>query len=265
MGFDRRQLGSTGLEVGALGMSSSFGAPAEAFEEAFDRGCNYFTWGTFIKGRNSKMKTAMKNIIASGKRDQLIIATYSYAHNAQWMSHSTRRALAALGTDHLDVIILGYHNKQPWKSVLARAVELKDRGITRFIGVSSHNRKLFPELAREGVIDIFHVRYNAAHRGAETEVFPALPAAAPGLVTFTATRWGKLLKQNKMPPGASAPSAADCYRFALSHPKVDVCMAGTRDLEQMRHALTALDRGPMSADELARMRKIGDHIYGKKK
>jgi hypothetical protein len=36
-------LGQTGLSVGRLGISSSYGANAEAFEEAFDRGCNYFT------------------------------------------------------------------------------------------------------------------------------------------------------------------------------------------------------------------------------
>jgi aryl-alcohol dehydrogenase-like predicted oxidoreductase len=40
------KLGRTGLQVGRLGISSSFGAPARAFEEAFEKGCNYFTWGT---------------------------------------------------------------------------------------------------------------------------------------------------------------------------------------------------------------------------
>jgi aryl-alcohol dehydrogenase-like predicted oxidoreductase len=39
-------------------------------------------------------------------------------------------------------------------------------------------------------------------------------------------------------------------------------MMGTRTVEQMRENLTALDRGPMSEDELARMRRIGDHVHG---
>ncbi len=61
MTFNKKQvLGKTGLIVGRLGISSSFGAPAEAFEEAFEKGCNYFVWGTFIKGRSSKMKKAIK-------------------------------------------------------------------------------------------------------------------------------------------------------------------------------------------------------------
>ncbi len=41
-------LGSTGRSVGRLGISSSFGLPAAGYEEAFEKGCNYFTWGTFM-------------------------------------------------------------------------------------------------------------------------------------------------------------------------------------------------------------------------
>ena len=39
-------LGRTGLNVGRLGVAASYGAPAEAFEEAFERGCNYFYIGS---------------------------------------------------------------------------------------------------------------------------------------------------------------------------------------------------------------------------
>ena len=46
------KLGRTELKAGRLGISSSYGAPASAFEMAFEHGCNYFTWGTFIKGRS---------------------------------------------------------------------------------------------------------------------------------------------------------------------------------------------------------------------
>jgi aryl-alcohol dehydrogenase-like predicted oxidoreductase len=35
--------------------------------------------------------------------------------------------------------------------------------------------------------------------------------------------------------------------------------------EQMRENLAVLDAGPMSEDELARMRRIGDHVHGRKR
>jgi len=63
--------------------------------------------------------------------------------------------------------------------------------------------------------------------------------------------------------GEAPPSAADCYRFALSHSAVDVCMMGARTVDDVRENLRALDLGPLGADEMARIRRIGDHCYGK--
>ena len=83
------------------------------------------------------------------------------------------------------------------------------------------------------------------------------------MVTYTATRWGQLLKESKMPPGEKPLSAKDCYRFVLSNPAVDICMTGTRTLEMMRENLEILDSGALNAREMERIRRIGDHIYGK--
>jgi len=67
-----------------------------------------------------------------------------------------------------------------------------------------------------------------------------------------------------MPPGEQAPTAAECYRFVLSHPAIDVCMIGPRTIDQMRENLRVLEQGRMTEDELARMRRIGDHMYGRR-
>jgi predicted aldo/keto reductase-like oxidoreductase len=217
-------LGRTGLTVGRLGISSSFGAPAAAFEEAFERGCNYFTWGTFIKGRSQAMRTAIRNLVAAGRRSDLVVGMLTYAHNAWLTEHFFVKGLRAAALDYADVLLLGYFSKRPPQKVINGALRLKQKGLVRFIGLTSHNRRLFPELAREGIFDIFHIRYNAAHRGAESETFPFLKGEErPGVVSFTATDWKKLLKAKKLPPGEKPLTAAECYRFVLSHPAVDVC------------------------------------------
>jgi aryl-alcohol dehydrogenase-like predicted oxidoreductase len=259
-------LGRTGLKVARLGISSSFGAPAEAFEEAFERGCNYFTWGTFIKGRSSTMREAIRNIVKKGHRDNLVVAMLSYAHSAFLTERFFLRGLRDLGVEYADILILGYYPLRPSQRVIDGALRLKEQGMTRFIGLTSHNRKLFPQLQKEGLFDVFHIRYSAAHRGAEQETFPYLKGKdRPGVVSFTATAWKRLLKAKKMPPGERPPSAVDCYRFVLSNPSVDVCMMGARNLNQMRENLKTLNKGPMSAEELKRMRRIGDYIYKKKR
>ena len=254
----------TGLKVGRLGMSSSFGAPAAAFEEAFERGCNYFTWGTFIRGRSSAMRTAIRNIVAAGKRNDLVVAMLTYAHNAWITEHFLVKGLTAGNLEYADVLLLGYFSKRPPQKVIDGALELREKGLVRFIGLTSHNRKLFPELAGEGLFDVFHIRYNAAHRGAETETFPYLNGEDhPDVVTFMATAWQRLLKPKKMPPGETPLTAADCYRFVLSNPAVDVCMMGVKSIEQLRENLEVLEKGPLTGKELERMKFIGQHVYGK--
>ena len=257
-------LGRTGLEVGRLGIASGYWAPAEAIELAFERGCNYLTWGTFIRGRSPHVREAVRRIVANGQRDRLVLAMFSYAHQPYLTERFFVRGLRALGLERADVLVLGYFSRPPSRAILEGALRMKEKGLVRFIGLSGHNREVFGQLRREGVIDLFHIRYSAVHSGAEKDAFPQLAGDdRPGVVAFTAAAWGKLLDARKMPADETPPTAADCYRFALSHSAVDVCMVGARSLTQMRESLTALELGPLAPAEMARMRRIGDHIYGK--
>ncbi len=262
---EKTVLGKTGLRVGRLGISSSFGAKAEVFIEAFEYGCNYFTWGTFIKGSSSEMKLAIREIIKKGKRDELVLALTSYAHAPVMTEKFFKSRLGQLGIDQADILNLGYFMKRPRQSIIDGALSMKEKGLVRFIGILSHNRKLFPELHKEGIFDLFHLRYNAAHRGAETDVFPEIAGESkPGIVSYTATRWKQLINPKKTPPGERTPSAPDCYRFVLSNPSIDVCMMGVKNRQQLQENLTVLGSGPMSEEELAWMRRVGEGIYKKK-
>jgi hypothetical protein len=81
------------------------------------------------------------------------------------------------------------------------------------------------------------VRYNAAHRGAEEEVFPHTAMAdPPGVVAYTATRWGALLDPALTPAGEPTPRGSDCYRFALTRSEVDVVIAGPKNGAELDEA-----------------------------
>jgi diketogulonate reductase-like aldo/keto reductase len=192
-------LGRTHLKVGRLGISSSFGVPAAAYEAAFERGCNCFTWGTFIRGRSGAMRSAIRNITAAGRREELVIGMLTVAHYAWLTEHFFVKGLKSAGLEYADVLLLGYFPTRPPQKVIDGALKLKQKGLVRFIGLTSHNRKLFPELAKEGLFDVFHIRYNAAHRDAETESSPHLSGDdRPGVVSFTAMDWRKLLGKRKL-------------------------------------------------------------------
>ena len=256
-------LGRTGLKVGRLGISSSYGAPAAAFEEAFERGCNYFVMGSFMKGRSKEMIKAIRNISKRGDRDKLVVCMMEYTHSSLLGKPHFYKGLKKLGLDYVDALMLGYYPNRPRKQLMELALGLKEKGVVRHLALSGHSRKLFPKLI-ESPIDIFQVRYNAANSGAEKDVFPFCGGEnRPGMISFTATRWGQLLKESKMPPGEVPLTAKECYRFVLSNPAVDVCMTGARNLEMMRENLETLDSGPLTPKEMERIRRIGDHVYGK--
>ena len=257
--FKTAHLGQTGINVGRLGVSASYGAPAEAFEEAFEKGCNYFYWGS---RRKSGMRQAISNICRKGKRDELVVLIQSYSRSPFLMEIFFKNALNSLNIDSADVLLLGWHKRRPSQRMLEKCLNMKTKGLYRYLAISSHNRLLFPRLVQDNIFDVFHLRYNAAHRGAETEVFDQLSnQGKPGIVSYTATRWGQLLNPKKVPPGEKPLSASDCYRFVLSNPNVDICMCGPRDRSQMKEALRSLELGPLSEDELVRIRKIGDYVH----
>jgi aryl-alcohol dehydrogenase-like predicted oxidoreductase len=258
---ERITLGRSGLSVSKLGLGASYGAPSSAYIEAFERGVNYFYWGSL---RRRAMGEAIRRI-ARSRREEIVLVLQSYARLPGLLDRSIERALRRLGVDHADVLLLGWHNRAPAPRLLEKARGLVSRGRVGRIALSTHRRSLLPELRDDPSISIWHVRYNAVHRGAEREVFPRLhgrgTAERPGLVTYTTTRWGHLCDPRRTPPGERTPSGTDCYRFVLSRPEVDLCLAGPNDSEQMSQALAALDLGPMADEELAWMRRVGDHIY----
>jgi len=267
--FDARILGRTGLNVGRLGVASSYGVPGGAVEQAFERGVNYFFWGSRRRSDFGQGLTRLKP-----QRDRFVLVIESYTRFAALLAGSLERALRALKFEYSDVLLLGMWNKPVPARILDAASRLKQRGLARFLAVSTHQRKLVPQIAAAGDFDIVHFRYNAAHSGAEQDIFPHLPAAnRPGLVSFTATSWGQLLGEptlqgrlegaRPVPANERVPTAADCYRFVLSRPEVDVCLSGPANEPQMTAGLEALSRGPMTEDELEWMRRVGRAVTGK--
>ena len=113
--------------------------------------------------------------------------------------------------------LLGMWNHRVPARIADAARALKHRGLVRHIAVSTHNRALFVQFGAE--FDIFHVRYNAAHRGAEKEVFPYVAQdSRAGLVSFTATSWGQLLRSRRIPSGERVPTAGDCSALCCPTP-----------------------------------------------
>ena len=256
MRFEDRVLGRTGVTVGPLGISASYGVPAAAVERAVEAGMTYVYWGSM---RTPAFAEALRHL--APRRDRFMLVIQSYARIGPVLTWSVERALRRIGFEHADVLLLGYWNRGMRPAILDAARTLQRRGLVNFLAVSSHNRPVAASLAARGEFDVVHLRYNAAHPGAERDCFPHLPAEGrPGIVSFTGTSWGQMMNPKYTPPGERTPMASDCYRFVLSHPDVDVCATGPASADHVEQAIAARELGPMAVDELAWMRQVGAEV-----
>ena len=256
MTIERRPLGRTGLEVCRLGLAGSFGIDADSVERAFhELGVNYF----FLTPRMKSAVEGVRRLIAGGHRDDIVIATGASIPTGFTVEREWRRAARAVGVDRIDVWHLfwvqarWYVTGKTWPAMR----RLKEDGRVGHLAISCHDRRMVRALADELELDAMMVRYNAAHRGAEDEIFATLGDDRPGVITYTATRWRRLLK----PAGDLGPmTAPECYRFVLGHPKVDVALCGPATYEELLADSEGVAAGPLEPARLDEVRRFGDAV-----
>ncbi len=258
--FAYRDVPALKKRVHRLGLAFNYGLTPEEVAPALERGINYL----YLKVRHDDKATAVRAPLGV-RREQLVVAATTTMGYFGWMvRRAAERALRLLNTDYLDVFQLGWLGPGArWSPGTIEALcRLREEGKVRAIGASLHDRAWAGALARDSPLDLLMVRYNAAHPGAERDVFPHLSVRHPALVAYTATSWQQLLRR---PPGwdGPLPSAGDCYRFCLSNSAVDVVLCGAGSLAQLDENLAALSKGPLRPEEMSWMRRLGDVVHGR--
>lgn len=235
-----------------------------AVEEALGRGINYLNWC----GHPDGLQEAFR--VLGPRRKDVFVAVQMEARSAAAARHELESSLDALNTEYLDVVTYYYvEHQDEWREITspggaAEALDAaRDAGNVRAIGLTSHQRPLAAAAAASGRLDLVMIRYNAAHRGAETDVFPVTRRHGVPVVAFTGLRWGALLEPTpEDPPDFVVPRAPEWYRFVLSQPDVSVALMAPDGLDELRENLALLEdwRG-LTAEESARLAAHGDRVY----
>jgi aryl-alcohol dehydrogenase-like predicted oxidoreductase len=254
-----RPFGKTGLKAAPLGLAGNYGIDADGVERAFhELGVNYF----FVTLGMTKAIEGIRRLIQAGHRDQLVLALGASMPTGRGVERAWEKCARALGVDTIDVFQLfwvqahWYVTGKTWPAMR----KLKEEGKARSLGVSCHDRPMARALVDELELDQLMIRYNAAHRGAEKEIFATLESnatARPAIVSYTATRWGKLLKPAREFGPMSAP---ECYRFAIGNPHVDVVLCGAKSFEELRENAEGILDGPLPEERLAEVKRFGDVV-----
>ncbi len=294
-GFGRRLLGRTHLDVFPLGLGGGGSISTDDTIYAVEKGINYLFFSSDLHHfAYQGLGRAIMQLCGKGARDRdsIVVATVSYVNDPEKLVAALYDQITELKLDYVDVFhwgwitdatdcarLLSSHRELTTDSITttmirtlvgmqARASEvsasLVTRGLARYVGASFHSRA--KARAAIDLLDVLMVRYNIAHRGFEVDLAPALPASkadAPGIVAFnTAHEGGRPfhLRPSGYDPNWPVPSATDSYRFALSHPAVDLVLTGLRNRHEIDEAVQSMGRGPLSESQLRFMSRYGDLI-----
>lgn len=263
---DRLRLGAD-LDVSpyCVGMTSN----RETISAAFDAGINFFFctadmhWPAYEQTRRG-----LKDLLARrpSMRNEIVVGAVSYvtypsfSHTPFW---ELTKTLPALG--HLDLTIAG--GAVPAEFSRRREQYKLHRLLgTRAFGASFHLRPFAAEAIADRQVDIGFIRYNALHRGAATDLFPAVAKRHPTLMYAFKT---------SLPPqearfaecGLTAshwrPKHTDHYRYALSNDDLDGILFSPTEPGHIRDLADAIAAGPLSPNEHAYMGKLADLLHGK--
>ncbi len=255
-----------------MGVAGSYGIDSTDIRWAADHGANYWVWGRGF----GKVTDGIREVI-KGDRENHVVGMLGWGFFGWQVRRSAENALRKLGTDYLDVFKLGWLGRTSIysKGMIDTLLKLKQEGKIRSIGTSIHDRKKAGRLVLDSEIDLFMIRYNAKHPGAEQDIFPHLSKRNPAVVSYTALAWGQLirpLKEIAMPPWPGGESFNGpplspelCYRFVLTNPNVHVVLTGPQNREQLSQNMDAIKQGPLDPDEMSWIRQYGQLVKLKKR
>ena len=177
---------------------------------AVARGVNFLNW--------CAVPDALSRAVAGmgDRRRDVLVCVQFEARTAADADVELRQIRTELRTDYVDVLTFYYvEEPQEWQQIIGPGGALEScrraqqAGAVGLLGLTTHQRPLAAEAARSGLLDLLMIRYNAAHRGAEQEVFPVTLERELPVVAYTALRWGALLW------GTLGPAALLYTAFAL--------------------------------------------------
>jgi predicted aldo/keto reductase-like oxidoreductase len=263
--FFRLPAPAFGKPVCRLGLATR-GHSALAVDDvhhALGRGVDFLNW----PGTDDALSRAVAGLGSS--RERVVVCAQFEARTATDAAHELRAMLTTLRTDYLDVLTF-YYVEEPaeWGEITGPGGALeycraaRRDGTVRRLGLTTHRRGLAADVARSGLLDLLMLRYNAAHRGAEREVFPVTDALGVPVIAYTVLRWAALLRPTPDdPPGFVMPPAPAWYRFVLQCPSVSVGLMAPHDRAELVEDLSVLESGgPLPPDEYQRLAEHGRRV-----
>ena len=271
-----RTLGRTGLKVSELGLgcegfiSATDAEAQEMFQTALAAGINCMDLYSPNPDLRRRVKTALR-----GRREDFILQGHLCSIWEKGQYRATRdpevaagfeALLTELGTDYIDVGMIHYVDSvKLWREiekgpVMAYALEQKERGRVKCLGLSSHNPEVALAAVESGLIDVLMFSVNPcydlqpgnedlellwaeqSYAGKLTNMDPererlyeTCQRLGVAITVMKAFGGGDLLSEYS--PAGKALTAAQCIQYALDRPGVASVMSGVKTLADLNETL----------------------------
>ena len=287
--MSQRILGRTGFRVSEIGIGTEHlkrakrNKIAEIVQEALANGVNYFdlVWSfpTLLQGLADGME---------GQRNRAHVAVHLGSGHVDGRYVRTRKpdaceryfseALRNLDTDYADIANIHYvKDMEAWKDVKERgvidlAVQLKQSGRSRAVGISTHDTKVLRLAAETGVIDVATYQVSMANHmlPGRNETLKVCAESGIGIVAMKPFARGKLLqhgKKVKIPKYQAGGISADlkiptgltpikCLSYILSQPWVCTTIPGVSSLDELRSILAYPSASREEKDYSRQLKKL---------
>ena len=260
-GGENEVFGVLGLGFGAIGKT-----PADEIEaivcKAIDNGINFFDMCT------AGATYAPFGRAIAGRRDKVFIQVhfgavydengeYGWCRDFETIKKTFLWELEAMGTDYVDFGFLHCVDEDEDLDTLCRIGvvdylrELKENGVVRHIGFSSHTPAVANRILDMGIADMMMFSVNPAYdfekgddygigtSGERFELFRRCAGEGVGISVMKPFFAGQLLSAEHSPFGIAL-SHTQCIQYALDRPGVLVALPGVQTMEHLDQVLEYL-------------------------
>ncbi|MDO4198852.1 MAG: aldo/keto reductase [Erysipelotrichaceae bacterium] len=261
--------------ISVIGMGTSVVAEdgvdnaVETFKYAIDHGINYFDFAGGHAAIFEAMGKAMK-----GQRDKVMLQVhfgadytsgeYGWNMNLDAVKKSVEWQLKNLDTDYIDFGFMHCLDEDKDmdtyinNGVLDYLMELKNKGVVRHLGMSTHSPHTANRVLDMGIVDMimFSINpmydyeqgdYSIGKTSERYELYQRCEKEGVGISVMKPFNAGQLLDEKKS-PFHQALTPVQCIAYVLDRPGVLTVMQGAKDIDELKENLKYLEASEEEKD-----------------
>lgn len=237
------RLGRTGLMVTKTAMGClpvqrcNDEAAIELLRAAYNGGINYFDTANAYSDSEKKIGLALSDV-----RDKIIISTKSAARDKETVLKHIENSLRMMKTDYIDLFQFHQVTEVPDPNdpngAYAAALEAKERGWIRHIGVTSHRVNIAEQCIASGWFETLQFPFSYISDERDLALADKCREADMGFIAMKGLAGGMLT------------NVRACHAFMKQYDNV-VPIWGMQRMEELRQWLDAAEEDPSMDEELS--------------